>query len=383
MPIRSEYSLAREGVTLDTIGRALKHTVLNPVLTIPLLLAARYTQQGGQLAAQHAPAFKYLKAAVALGVLQRLGLWLDDAVTNNFENDTYDWNKEVVVVTGGSDGIGKIVVQLLAERGIKVAVLDVQELTYDGMDTVFAPPSVRYFNVDLASRDSIIEACDAVKAAFGNPTILINNAGCARGKNLLDSTEKDIRLTFNVNTLSHYFLAQQFLPSMIKNNHGMIVTVASFAAYLTTPNMIDYASSKAAALAFHEGISAEVATVLKAPKIRTVVMCQGYTRTKLFEGFGGRALYPETVAEGIVKAVLKGKSAHLLLPEVGWLLVPLLRTLPLWMQYGLRKRLESLMSNWRGRQVVQPSLEQKEAVAQGENGVGKVDESAVLVPGEQ
>jgi len=47
-------------------------------------------------------------------------------------NDTYDWAKEIVVVTGGSDGIGAIVVKLLAERGIKVGVLDVQPLTYEG-----------------------------------------------------------------------------------------------------------------------------------------------------------------------------------------------------------------------------------------------------------
>lgn len=59
--------------------------------------------------------------------------WLNDAVTNNWKNDAYVWSKEVVVVTGGSDGIGKIVVHLLAEKGIKVAVLDVQEPTYEGM----------------------------------------------------------------------------------------------------------------------------------------------------------------------------------------------------------------------------------------------------------
>ena len=47
-------------------------------------------------------------------------------------NDTYDWAKDIVVVTGGNDGIGVIVVKLLAERGIKVAVLGVQPLTYDG-----------------------------------------------------------------------------------------------------------------------------------------------------------------------------------------------------------------------------------------------------------
>jgi len=58
---------------------------------------------------------------------------------------------------------------------------------------------------------------------------------------------------FNVNTLSHYFLAQEFLPSMVRANHGMVVTVASAAAYITAPRMVDYSASKAAALAFHEG----------------------------------------------------------------------------------------------------------------------------------
>jgi hypothetical protein len=200
----------------------------------------------------------------------------------------------------------------------------------------------------------------------------------------------------NVNTFSHYFLTQQFLPSMIKNNHGMIVTVASLAAYITAPSMVDYAASKAAALAFHEGLSSEISTVYKANKIRTVVMCQGYTRTKLFEGFGGKALYPETVAEEIVKAVLRGKSHHMLLPEVGWLIAPRLRGYPVWFQYGLRKGLDHLMAGWKGRQVVQPSEqklvekeeskeetkevskeESKEESKENESGIA---ESGVLVP---
>jgi NADPH:quinone reductase-like Zn-dependent oxidoreductase len=58
--------------------------------------------------------------------------FLDNGVTNNWSNDKYDWSKEIVVVTGGSDGIGKIVVQLFAEMGVKVAVMDVQPLTYEG-----------------------------------------------------------------------------------------------------------------------------------------------------------------------------------------------------------------------------------------------------------
>jgi hypothetical protein len=67
-----------------------------------------------------------------LGVLKRAGSWLDDRVANNWVKDTYEWDKEVVVVTGGSDGIGKEVVLLLAERGVRVAVMDVQPLTFEG-----------------------------------------------------------------------------------------------------------------------------------------------------------------------------------------------------------------------------------------------------------
>jgi pyruvate/2-oxoacid:ferredoxin oxidoreductase alpha subunit len=106
--------------------------VLNPALTLPLLLLGRYTTRGNILAEEHATAFKHLRTIFGLGLIRSLSAWLDDAVTNNWSNDTYEWSKEVVVVTGGSDGIGKAIVHLLAERGIKVAVLDVQELIYEG-----------------------------------------------------------------------------------------------------------------------------------------------------------------------------------------------------------------------------------------------------------
>lgn len=157
----------------------------------------------------------------------------------------------------------------------------------------------------------------------------------------------------------------------------MIVTVASLAGYVTAPSMVDYAASKSAAIAFHEGLAAELVTHYKAPKVRTVLMCQGYTRTKLFEGFDSKALFPETVADEIVKAVLSGKSRHVVLPELSWGIAPRIRGFPVWMQYGMRKRMDNMMRGWKGRQVVQPS-------ESGEGGKEekRVDESTVLVDGE-
>ena len=370
----------------------MKYTALNPFLTLPLLLAGKYTLEGGRAAASHATAWKHLKTLVVLGLLEKVSGWLDSAVSNNFKSDAYVWSQEVVVVTGGSDGIGKIVVQLLAEKGVKVAVLDVQELTYEGnfvpsplpipsppnhslyTNTPVAPSNVHFFPCDLSSPSSITTASSQIRTSLGSPTILINNAGVARGKTILDTTERDLNLTFRVNTFAHYHLAREFLPDMVSRNHGMIVTVASMAGYVCAPSLVDYAASKAAAIAFHEGLAAELVTHYKADKVRTVLMCQGYTRTKLFEGFGGGVLFPETVAEEIVKAVFAGRSKHLILPESAWGIAPKLRGLPVWMQYGLRARLDGLMKGWRGRQVVQPSLE--------EAGEKKIEESTVLVDGE-
>ena len=162
---------------------------------------------------------------------------------------------------------------------------------------------------------------------------------------------------------------------MVENNHGMIVTVASIAGYITAPSLVDYAASKSAAVSFHEGLASELVTHYKAPKVRTVLMCQGYTRTALFEGFDSKVLFPETVAEEIVKAVFSGKSKHLMLPETAWWVAPRIRGFPLWMQYGMRKKMDNLMRGWKGRQVLQPS----EVEGEEEK---KVSDSTVLVDGD-
>jgi len=105
--------------------------------------------------------------------------------------------------------------------------------------------------------------------------------------------------------------------------------------------MVDYAASKHAALAFHEGLAAELATRYRARKVRTVVVNQGYTRTALFEGYRNDVpflmpnLEPETVAEAIVRQVLSGKSGQIIRPAFANSLT-VLASMPHWYQYGLR-----------------------------------------------
>ncbi len=143
---------------------------------------------------------------------------------------------------------------------------------------------------------------------------------------------------------------------MVRINHGMIVTVASLASYVTLSQMVDYDASKAAALSFHEGLAAELKMRYNAPKVRTVAVTPGYTKTKLFTGYTNTSMFlvptlePETVAEGIVKKILSGTSGQVILPG-GGRFISMLRGWPHWLQSKIRTDADTAMMKWNGRQV--------------------------------
>jgi short-subunit dehydrogenase len=129
-------------------------------------------------------------------------------------------------------------------------------------------PNVFFYKVDLTSSAAIKEVATQTRKEHGHPTILINNAGVGFGGSILEEPEAKIRLTMEVNTLSHFWTVKEFLPSMIQNDHGHIVTVASMASFAALGEMADYAASKAGALAFHESLSQEIRHWYKAKRVR-------------------------------------------------------------------------------------------------------------------
>lgn len=251
-----------------------------------------------------------------------------------------------------------------------------------GDSHIFIGPNVHYYKCDLTSAEEIKAVAARVRSEVGDPTILVNNAGVARGKTILDTTERDLQFTFDVNVFAGFHTVREFLPAMVRRDHGMVVTVTSLAAWITVPNMVDYGASKAAALAFHEGLAAELVTRYNAPRVRTVLVNQGYTKTPLFTGFRADnpfimpALEPESVAEAIVRQILTGKSGHIVKPSFG-ATMKALRALPHWYSYGLRTKGENFMTNWKGTQVVK---DLDKHYSEREGAKGEVEESTVLVP---
>lgn len=249
-----------------------------------------------------------------------------------------------------------------------------------------AAANVHHFQCDLRSPENVEAVAEKIRAQVGHPTVVINNAGVARGKTVLEAEPGDVRFTFDVNSLAPFWTAKTFVPDMVANNHGMIVTVASYAAWLTIPNMVDYGASKAASLALHEGLTAELTTRYNAPKVRTVIVHPGHTKTALFTGYDQKTdflmpqLEPETVADAVVKQVLTGRSGYVVIPGFGMILSAL-RMLPDWYAIPLRAKAQSYMNNFRGRQVIEDVDAAYEDDHHLKRGINDTTESAVLVPG--
>ncbi|KAL2869155.1 SDR family oxidoreductase [Aspergillus lucknowensis] len=277
-----------------------------------------------------------LKVLIGLGTLYRVNKYLSKRALNNHIHDSWDWRKEIVLITGGSSGIGELMVRKFAKLGIKVITVDLKPPSKP------FPVGVNFYQLDLTDAHAIREQTQKIREEVGHPTVLINNAGIGAGMSILDEPVETIRRTFDVNIIAHFHLVKEFLPRMIERDHGHIVTLASVASFITLASNVDYSCTKTAALAFHEGLAQELRHRYDAMRVRTTVIHPTWIRTPLIDellrkpGFNDIVLEPETVAETVVKQVLRGESAQIVLPgRLSWLLTTL-RGLPSWLQEGVR-----------------------------------------------
>jgi short-subunit dehydrogenase len=368
------FDFPAEGFTLEYAARYIRDIFLQPVLSGGLLLASWARPQETENAIEVisrgkvSPAlFKGLvRILFAMGVVYRLNRTLTRRVLNNWVADrSWDFTREIVVVTGGCSGIGSQIVQDLTRRNIKVAVLDVNPPRSS------LPPTANFYKADVTSPQNIKEAADKIRKDLGHPTVLVNCAGVGACKPMLFETEGEIRSTFEVNILAHFWMVREFVPDMVKNNHGHVVTIASMATYMVHASNVDYAASKAATLAFHEGLAQELKFRYNADRVRTTwvspsltqsdfssrilihenrVVHPTWVRTPLIERLSTKAdfkdfvLEPITVAKAIVNQILKAESAQLIIP--GRLtLIPLVRGFPSWLQEGMRNSVAGLLKD--------------------------------------
>jgi short-subunit dehydrogenase len=271
------------------------------------------------------------------------------------DKSIWDWKREVAVVTGGSAGIGGCVVKKLTSHGIKVAVLDVSPLSEiftkgwcgTGSSCFILIKAdelalVRYYKCDITSRDNIHQAAEAIRSDLGSPSILVNNAGIGNAWTVLDIPQQNLNKMFDINLLSHWSTVQEFLPDMLAKKKGHIMGVASLASFVALAGAVDYSCTKAALLAFHEGLTQEIKHRYKCPSIQTSIVHPNWTKSAItsheaiasgLKSIRANILEPEDVAEAMVNQIVAVKSGQLIL---GPALSPKIRALPLWIQELIR-----------------------------------------------
>ncbi|KAL8276326.1 hypothetical protein RQP46_011251 [Phenoliferia psychrophenolica] len=287
----------------------------------------------------HLSSSPYLSALLAFVALKTANRALNRLTRNHgWKADKPTWGKkgDVVLITGGAGGIGGEMVEILARKGARIAVLDLGKPTYSAE----AAKNVKYYKCDVTSPAEIAAVAKQVRADLGHPTVLVNNAGIARGKTILATTMDEYLLTYKVNVLGCHNILREFLPHIISINHGHIMTTASSASYMSIPQLAEYASSKAAVLALHEVLTAELVHRYNAPRVRTSVICPTKVATQMGNAmkdvdhqFLFPTLDPVWLAGRMVAIIESGLSDHLVAPCGAALVLPAIRCMPEWFRW--------------------------------------------------
>ena len=233
-----------------------------------------------------------------------------------------------VLVTGGGNGLGRLLAAGAAQRGAHVVVWDLSgprgESTRDLLRS-------RGYGADSAVVDvTDREAVDRAAAEAGPIDILINCAGVISGRPLMETTPQSIERTIAVNLSSLFWVTRAFLGGMVDRGHGCVVTVGSASGIMGSAKMTDYSATKFGGFGFMESLRNELR--LAHTGVRTLIVCPFYMTTGMFEGVKTRVpllmpiLRPTAVAVKILDGIERGTQQIILPPFVR--IVPLLRLFP-------------------------------------------------------
>ncbi|HVL71473.1 MAG TPA: SDR family NAD(P)-dependent oxidoreductase [Beijerinckiaceae bacterium] len=190
-----------------------------------------------------------------------------------------DLNGHVAIVTGGAQGIGKAIVERLAASGATVEIWDLDgDLARETAEGIGATVHARA--VDVTDADAVTDAAKAFEGVHGPVDILVTSAGIAGPTKKtweypLDAWQRVMRI--NVDGTFH--CCRAVVPSMIAQNYGRIVTIASIAGKEGNPNATPYSASKAAVIALTKSLGKELA----AYDIAVNTITPAAARTRIFD----------------------------------------------------------------------------------------------------
>lgn len=225
---------------------------------------------------------------------------------------------QVAVITGGASGIGLALARQLAQRGLHLALLDVERPALEAaaeelraITTAWGGARVEALVCDVSDAAAMQAAANEVLARCNRVDLLINNAGVggSLGPQWL-SQPQDWQWVFNVNVFGVANGTRAFLPAMLqaKDNTGQprpghVVNVASIAGLTAPPFLSAYVAAKHAVMGMTEALAVELSYM--GPQIRVSAVCPGGVQTNIMQSERNRPadlkVQPRTPPEMLAK----------------------------------------------------------------------------------
>lgn len=172
-----------------------------------------------------------------------------------------EFEGRAAIVTGGSRGIGRAIVEELARRGASVAFsfsknAEMAEQLVEQIQT--AGGRARAFQADVTDFDAAESMVKAVKSEFGSVDYLVNNAGITRDKLIMMMTAEDWDAVLDTNLKGVFNVTRHAVAVMVRQRRGAILNIASISGIVGMPGQTNYSASKAGLIGFTKALAKEV-----------------------------------------------------------------------------------------------------------------------------
>ncbi len=192
------------------------------------------------------------------------------------ENQEKNIVNKVVVVTGGSRGIGAEIVKFLAKLGYKV-ILNYNKSESYAQDVKKELSNVDIFKADVSKKGEANALIDFVIKKYGRIDVLINNAGISQTKLFTEITDEEWNNIINTNLNSAFFCSREAVKNMIHNKRGLIINISSIWGITGSSCEVAYSTSKAALNGFTKALAKE----LGPSNIRVNAIAPGIINTEM------------------------------------------------------------------------------------------------------
>ena len=215
---------------------------------------------------------------------------------------------KTVVVTGGANGIGKSVCEVLASRGAAVSIIDRNESDAAVVckQIVDAGGKAIFSSVDVSNFLSVEAAVKQTHTDFGSVNGLVVSAGIQRYGTAVSTTEEQWNEVMDVNLKGAWNAARAVIPFMQQAESGSIVNVSSVQALATQPNVLAYTVSKHALI----GLTRSLAIDFAKNNIRVNAVCPGSVDTPMLRWAASLDKHPEEVIDACNRMHPLGRIAR-------------------------------------------------------------------------